>query len=55
MKAFLAMAGVALLAACASPYEQALESKLVIRPKPPVTQADARAREPYDKSPYFRR
>lgn len=54
MKALLAMAGLVLLAACSGPYEQALESPVLMRPAPPVTQADARARLPYDQSPHFK-
>lgn len=54
MKAVLAMAGLLLLAACSSPYQQALDSPTLMRPTPPVTQADARARAPYDSSPHFR-
>lgn len=55
MKALLATAGMALLAACAGPYDQALDSPVLMRPQPPVTLADTRAREPYDSSPFFRR
>lgn len=55
MRALLAMAGVVLLAGCSSPYATALDSPTLMRPEAPITQADARAREPYDKSPYFRK
>lgn len=55
MKVLLAMMGVALLAACAGPYDQALDSRVLMRPQPPMTVADLRAREPYDSSPYFKR
>lgn len=54
MKALLAMAGLALLAACAGPYDQALDSRVLMRPQPPMTLADTRARQPYDSSPFFR-
>lgn len=42
------------LAGCASPYRQALESPVMMRPEPPLTPADQRALAPYDHSPYFR-
>lgn len=54
MKALLAIAGLMLLTACSSPYQQALESPTLTRPEPPTTMADARARQPYDQSPHFR-
>ena len=54
MKVLLAMAGVALLAACAGPYKQALDSRVLMRPQPPIIQADLRARDPYDKSAFFK-
>lgn len=52
-----AMAGLALvagLAACAGPYDHALNSRELERPDPPLTTADLRALAPYLNSPYFR-
>lgn len=54
MKTMLAMAGLVLLAGCSAPYATALDSPTAMRPQAPITQADARAREPYDHSPHFK-
>lgn len=37
-----------MLPGCASPYRQALESRELQRPEPPLTAADQRALEPYN-------
>ncbi|MGE5476271.1 MAG: hypothetical protein ACM3Q1_06425 [Bacteroidales bacterium] len=50
----LAAAAVLACAACASPYRQALESRELQRPDPPLTAADQRALAPYAAAPYFR-
>ncbi|MCR6630593.1 MAG: hypothetical protein NVV74_11385 [Magnetospirillum sp.] len=42
------------LAACASPYQHALDSRVLERPEPPMTAADQDALAPYLNSPYFR-
>lgn len=52
MKA-LALAALVLLAGCASPYQQALDSKQPLRPQPPLTAADLRALAPYENSRLF--
>ncbi|HLO76034.1 MAG TPA: hypothetical protein VK196_06215 [Magnetospirillum sp.] len=51
--AAVALAISALAAGCASPYRQALESRDLMRPEPPMTAADQRAIAPYQNSPYF--
>lgn len=48
------LAAAALLSACSSPYQQALDSKVLLRPEPILTAADQRALAPYDNSSYFR-
>lgn len=55
MRVVLAMAVVAALAACESPYQQALESPVLTRPQAPRIMADQRALDPYEKAPYFKR
>jgi|GEM_PF-2464082 hypothetical protein len=50
----IAVLAAASLAACASPYQQALDSKVLLRPEPMTTAADQRALAPYDNSQYFR-
>lgn len=49
----LVMVVLMALAGCASPYRQALESRHVERPFPPVTAADQRALAPYNNSVLF--
>ncbi|MBC7907650.1 MAG: hypothetical protein H7Y60_13030 [Rhodospirillaceae bacterium] len=49
----LILAVLVLLAGCASPYQQALDSREPIRPQPPMTAADLRALEPYENSKLF--
>jgi uncharacterized lipoprotein YajG len=55
MKTLLVMTALVLLAGCSAPYATALNSPTLTRPEAPVTQADARARTPYDTSPHFKR
>jgi len=52
MRGLALMLAALLLAACASPYSQALNSAQPPRPEPPVTPADQRALAPYD-TPLF--
>ena len=54
MKIVLAASALLLLAACASPYQAALESRATPRPQPPVTKADAAATAPYEAAGYFK-
>lgn len=49
----LAVAVLVLLAGCASPYQQALDSPQPVRPEPPMTAADLRALAPYENSRLF--
>ena len=54
MKIVLAASALLLLAACASPYHSALESRVTMRPQPPATKADATATAPYESASYFK-
>lgn len=56
MKHLLIVAALAAvsLSACSSPYREALDSKVSVRPAPLYTAADQRALEPYNNSHHFR-
>lgn len=54
IRTVLAGLAAALLAGCADPYRQALDTWPPERPQAPMTAADRDALAPYLASPYFR-
>lgn len=52
MRALILVCVALLLAGCADPYRDALETAELQRPEPPMTPADRRALAPYD-TPIF--